>query len=67
LNVVRSSFDALGEGRWKAAAYASDEAVEAARALGADVRIMVPTDVETAQRQQLAARIAQERTQRGEA
>lgn len=66
LNVVRSSVESRGEGRWKVAAYASDEAIEAATALGAEVRVMLPTEQDVEQRQQVATTIADLRAERGE-
>lgn len=66
LNVVMSSVEPRGPDRWKVAAYASDAAVEAATALGAQVRVVLPTADDAAQRQDTAATIARERAERGE-
>jgi hypothetical protein len=67
LNMVRSSVEPRGEGRWKVAAYASDEAIAAAEELGAEVRIMVATEALAEHRTRLARQIQQGRIERGEA
>lgn len=66
LNIVRSSVEPRGEGRWKVAAYASDAAIDAATALGAEVRVMLPTEQDVEHRQQIATTIAALRAERGE-
>jgi hypothetical protein len=67
LNIVRSSVEPRGVGRWKVAAYASDEAIDAATALGAEVQVVLSTERDVQHRQQIASTIAQLRTERGEA
>ncbi|MDQ4104697.1 MAG: hypothetical protein M3186_13665 [Actinomycetota bacterium] len=67
LNIVQSSVEPRGEGKWKVAAYASDDAIDAATALGAEVQVVLPTDRDIEHRQQIAGTIAQLRAERGEA
>jgi hypothetical protein len=67
LNIVQSSVEPRGEGQWKVAAYASDDAIDAATALGAEVQVVLPTNRDIEHRQQIARTIAQLRTERGEA
>jgi hypothetical protein len=66
LNIVQSSVEPRGEGKWKVAAYASDDAIDAATALGAEVQVMLPTERDIEHRQQITDTIAQLRTERGE-
>lgn len=66
LNIVRSSVEPRGEGKWKVAAYASDEAIEAATALGAEVRVLLPTELDVQHRRETAAALARVRSERGE-
>lgn len=65
LTVVQSSFEPCGEYRWKFAAYASDEAVDAAVASGAEVHVLLSTQEDLEQRRELAGTIAEQRAKRG--
>jgi hypothetical protein len=65
LNVVQSSVEPRGEYRWKVAAYASDDAVDAAVALGAEVHVLLSTQQDLEQRRELAGTIAEELVRRG--
>ncbi|MBB5079315.1 hypothetical protein [Nonomuraea endophytica] len=63
ISVVRTGWEPLGEDRWRAAAYARDEALEEARALGAAVTVLAGTEELAASRAALAEAV--ERAERG--
>jgi hypothetical protein len=67
LNIVQSSVEPRSEEQWKVAAYASDDAIDAATALGAEVQVVLPTNQDIEHRQQIAGTIAQLLIERGEA
>ncbi|MEV8097959.1 hypothetical protein [Kitasatospora sp. NPDC085879] len=64
---VRASLVTLDDGNLRVAAYASDEAVEAAVAAGAVVVVLISTEAVAGQQSRLAAAIEQGRGARGEA
>jgi hypothetical protein len=66
LNIVQSSAHPYGEGLWKVAAYSSDQAIEAARALGAEVQVLMSTEAHAEHRRDVAHAIMQQRAARRE-
>ncbi|MEV6975011.1 hypothetical protein [Kitasatospora sp. NPDC093806] len=57
LHVVKSSVETGADGRYRVAAYASDQAVEAAIAQGANVYVVLSTEEASQRHERVAAQI----------
>ncbi|MCU7821143.1 hypothetical protein [Kitasatospora sp. DSM 101779] len=66
LHLVRSSLEARSDDRYKVAAYASDQAVEAAVAQGAQVTVMLSSEGVDEHHARMSAVIGQGYAERGE-